>query len=83
MQQPSLSRNSLKADFVGKRLDQLQTPAAVLDRAIIKRNCTRMLEACSHLGVLFRPHVKTHKVNPNFLFSLAFVGKVNVSLLLS
>jgi len=54
---------STKAQLIGKQLSQLPTPAAVLDRAVLKRNCTQMLEACDKLNVLFRPHIKTHKVN--------------------
>lgn len=56
-------REAMKAQLVGKQLSQVPTPAAVLDRAVIKRNCSQMLEACDILNVLFRPHIKTHKVN--------------------
>ena len=52
----------LKAKFVGQTLQHVETPAAVLDRAVVERNCSKMLEACRALGVGFRPHVKTHKV---------------------
>ncbi|MCJ1248472.1 hypothetical protein MMC30_005690 [Trapelia coarctata] len=55
------SREAMKAQLVGRQLGQLPTPAAVLDRAVIKRNCTQMLQACDKLNVLFRPHIKTHK----------------------
>ncbi|MCJ1395084.1 hypothetical protein MMC18_007965 [Xylographa bjoerkii] len=57
----SVSKETLKAIFVGKELDQVPTPAAVVDRAVVRRNCLQMLEACDALGVSFRPHVKTHK----------------------
>ena len=40
----------------------MPTPAAVIDVAIAARNCSGMLQAADKLGVLFRPHVKTHKV---------------------
>ncbi|KAL8736786.1 MAG: hypothetical protein Q9166_000152 [cf. Caloplaca sp. 2 TL-2023] len=52
----------LKEHFVGKRLQDVTLPAAVVDRAIVRRNCSQMLEACEALKVAFRPHVKTHKV---------------------
>ena len=52
----------LRAKFVDQPLRNVETPAAVLDRAVVKRHCSRMLEACRALGVGFRPHVKTHKV---------------------
>lgn len=57
------SREAMKAQLVGKQLGQVPTPAVVLDRAVVKRNCRQMLEACDKLNVLFRPHIKTHKVN--------------------
>lgn len=41
--------------------DHLQTPAFLVDRAVVERNCARMLEKATASGVVFRPHVKTHK----------------------
>ncbi|KAL8694628.1 MAG: hypothetical protein Q9218_000723 [Villophora microphyllina] len=58
---PSPSVAELQESFVGKRLQDMFTPAAVVDRAIVRRNCAQMLEACAFLDVSFRPHVKTHK----------------------
>jgi D-serine deaminase-like pyridoxal phosphate-dependent protein len=40
----------------------LSTPAFLVDRAVVERNCTRMRDKAVASGVLFRPHVKTHKV---------------------
>ena len=48
--------------FIGKNLKDVPTPAAVLDQAVVQRNCLQMLKACQALQVGFRPHVKTHKV---------------------
>lgn len=48
--------------FVGKNLHDISVPAAVVDRAVVRRNCLQMLQACDALDVDFRPHVKTHKV---------------------
>lgn len=39
----------------------LTTPAFVVDRTIVQRNCDRMREKAARSGVVFRPHVKTHK----------------------
>ena len=61
-QHSPLSKESLKTMFVGKELDQIPTPAAVVDRVVVRRNCLQMLVACDALGVSFRPHIKTHKV---------------------
>ena len=59
---PYPSKEQLAKAFVGKKLVDVPTPAAVLDRAVVERNCRQMLEACQALDVDFRPHVKTHKV---------------------
>lgn len=42
-------------------LDQLNTPAALLDVDRMQRNIARMQEQLDRLGVRFRPHVKTSK----------------------
>lgn len=42
-------------------LTEIATPAFLLDRDIVERNCTRMREKALASGVVFRPHVKTHK----------------------
>lgn len=41
---------------------QLTTPAFLVDRAIVKRNCDQMRQKAAASHVIFRPHVKTHKV---------------------
>ncbi|KAK4553403.1 hypothetical protein LTR86_009460 [Recurvomyces mirabilis] len=58
---PSANEAALKLQYVGQTLQNVQAPAAVLDLAVIKRNCRLMLEAVDALGVDFRAHVKTHK----------------------
>lgn len=57
---PTLS--SLQLQYVGKKLEDVLTPAVVIDRAIVKGNCDAMLSVCQTLGVGFRAHVKSHKV---------------------
>lgn len=42
-------------------LEQLDTPALILDEARMDRNIERMRSHLRHLGVAFRPHVKTNK----------------------
>src|SRR5262245_10350554 len=39
----------------------LPTPAFLVDRAKVERNCTRMRNKARQSGVSFRPHAKTHK----------------------
>jgi D-serine deaminase-like pyridoxal phosphate-dependent protein len=42
-------------------LDQIETPAALIDRPRMMRNIERMQSQMNALGVAFRPHVKTAK----------------------
>lgn len=42
-------------------LHSVETPALVLDRAKVERNCRRLSERLSAFGVALRPHVKTAK----------------------
>ncbi|KAG9191763.1 hypothetical protein G6011_10497 [Alternaria panax] len=58
---PMPTRASLLSQYLGKKLEDLPTPAAVLDRTIIQRNCDAMLNICAELKVGFRAHIKTHK----------------------
>ncbi|RMH20759.1 MAG: hypothetical protein D6696_07400 [Acidobacteria bacterium] len=44
-----------------ERLDQLPTPALLLDLEVLERNVARMARRAQRLGVALRPHVKTHK----------------------
>jgi D-serine deaminase-like pyridoxal phosphate-dependent protein len=53
--------DTLKQQFLGKRLADLPTPSLILDQALLKKNCTAMLDVCEKLGVGFRAHVKSHK----------------------
>lgn len=56
----------LKASLIGKDLREIETPAAVLDVAVLRKNCALMLKTVDTLQVGFRAHVKTHKVSPEF-----------------
>ncbi|KAL6149905.1 hypothetical protein ACJBU6_11432 [Exserohilum turcicum] len=58
---PLPSRTALTSQFLHQPLTSLPTPAIVLDRAVVKRNCDAMLQVCKQLGVGFRAHVKSHK----------------------
>ena len=42
-------------------LDDLPTPALILDRAVLRRNLKRMSERLQQAGVTLRPHLKTAK----------------------
>ena len=41
--------------------DDLTTPAFLIERSVVHRNCERMRQKARDSGVAFRPHVKTHK----------------------
>lgn len=43
-------------------MQNVTTPAFLVDRSVVQRNCSQMLEKARRSGVHFRPHVKTHKV---------------------
>ncbi|GAP84269.2 putative alanine racemase domain protein [Rosellinia necatrix] len=57
----ALSKDALRARFVGKTLHQVPTPAIVLDLAKVEANCNRMLEAARRMNLSWRAHIKTHK----------------------
>jgi len=42
-------------------VNELATPAFLVDKATVQRNCDRMRAKALRSGVAFRPHVKTHK----------------------
>lgn len=59
---PVVSEAAMKSQYIGTNILSLPTPAAIIDRAVARRNCDDMLDAARSLGLEFRPHVKTHKV---------------------
>jgi len=63
VQWPPSPEALLKATFIGKDLREIETPAAVLDAAVLRKNCALMLQTVDALGIRFRAHVKTHKVS--------------------
>ncbi|RCI16709.1 hypothetical protein L249_2552 [Ophiocordyceps polyrhachis-furcata BCC 54312] len=60
---PPSPRDALIATYVGRPTSDVPAPAAILDVAVVRRNCDRMLQACADLGLRWRAHVKTHKVS--------------------
>ncbi len=59
---PAVPEAALKSQYLGTNIQDLPTPAAIIDRAVATSNCADMLQAARTLGLEFRPHVKTHKV---------------------
>ena len=50
--------------MIGLRLQDLPTPAAIVDLDRVEANCAWMSARAQALGVRLRPHVKTHKCVP-------------------
>ena len=46
---------------IGMHLDEVETPALLLDLDAFERNLTRLAERAKAMGVRLRPHAKTHK----------------------
>lgn len=44
------------------RIEQIETPAILIDQAILERNLHRMAEYCRTRHLTLRPHTKTHKI---------------------
>ncbi|KAG9314332.1 ras family-domain-containing protein [Chiua virens] len=55
------SKDVLAKEFVGKHINELRTPAFVVDRAAFRDNCTKMHQSAKGWGANFRAHLKTHK----------------------
>jgi hypothetical protein len=64
---PSPSEAALKLQFINKTIGEVQSPAAIVDAAVIRSNCGMMIDATAHFGLGFRAHVKTHKVYADFI----------------
>lgn len=60
---PLPNKEQLTSALVGKSLQDVPLPSAVLDIAKLRRSCALMLEAVRELQVDFRAHVKTHKTS--------------------
>ncbi|KAH8603181.1 hypothetical protein B0O99DRAFT_605371 [Bisporella sp. PMI_857] len=58
---PLPSKASLLQQFVGKTLYEIPLPAAVIDRAVVKRNCQRMSDALEDWDFDLVPAVNIHK----------------------
>lgn len=64
------------------RLEQISTPAMLLDRARLERNCAAMSERAAAAGVALRPHLKTAKsIEVARLATAGHPGGVTVSTL--
>lgn len=58
--------------------DQIETPAALVDIDIMRRNLERTARYCAEHGLAWRPHVKTHKT-PELAAMQVAAGAVGVT----
>ncbi|EKD02606.1 hypothetical protein A1Q2_03032 [Trichosporon asahii var. asahii CBS 8904] len=53
------SKSALVEEFQGRKLDELRTPALILNRTAFAENCSHVAKAVEALGLEFRMHVKS------------------------
>lgn len=73
-----MNKSIESVDFIGKSLNEIPTPALVVDQAALADNLARMQEMVSGYGKLMRPHIKTHKCSRIARMQLE-VGAVGVA----
>ena len=66
-----------KAAHVGDHIDQIDTPALVLDLDAFERNMKLLQDAVSSVGVRLRPHAKSHKC-PDIALRQIELGAVGI-----
>lgn len=62
---------------LGMPVDQIDTPALLIDLDAFERNLKRMADAAAAAGVRLRPHAKTHK-SPTIALKQVALGAVGV-----
>lgn len=77
-------RDALLAAYLDKEVKDLPSPACLLNRSKIARNCDAMLRNAASLGASFRAHIKTHKTLEGVRAQLSDAGhgKIVVSTLM-
>jgi D-serine deaminase-like pyridoxal phosphate-dependent protein len=56
--------------YIGKPVNALPTPALVLSKPVLEKNVKRLHDDVEALGIGFRPHVKTLKVQKGYQLSV-------------
>ncbi|TFK30411.1 hypothetical protein FA15DRAFT_683766 [Coprinopsis marcescibilis] len=64
-------QHALKNSYVGKTIEDVKTPAFVIDRSIFESNCAGMIKKAKEWGADFRAHLKTHKSTEGTKLQLA------------
>lgn len=63
---------ALRKEYVGKSLDEIPTPAFIVNKTIMAKNCGTMLERAVKMNASFRGHVKTHKSSDALPYQLGY-----------
>ncbi|TPX61418.1 alanine racemase [Spizellomyces sp. 'palustris'] len=64
------SKDELRAAYVGRSIEELRTPAFLVDRTKVEQNAKELIDAAKQAGVDVRVHVKTHKTIEGALLQL-------------
>ena len=59
----SALKSALMSKYVGKSIEDVKTPAFIIDRSIFESNCAGMIRKAKEWGADFRAHLKTHKAS--------------------
>ena len=49
-------------EFYAEKINDLDTPALLIEKSVLERNIIRMQEMADRYGVKLRPHIKAHKM---------------------
>lgn len=60
---------------VGERIEDLETPTPIIDIDVVDRNLKRWQARCDKLGLVNRPHIKTHKLAALAKYQMALGAK--------
>jgi hypothetical protein len=63
--------------YLYQKLDNVPTPAMVIDKTVFERNCKRMKQRREALGWEFRTHVKTHKTSEGTRIQCEALGRLH------
>ena len=64
---------------VGLHKNELETPALLLDLAVVERNIQKMADFCREAGVSARPHAKIYKATPVFAWMQLRGGAIGIT----
>ena len=60
--EPSKAEEFFNFEFVGQRIEDLETPVPIIEFDVMLANLRRWQSHSDGLGIANRPHIKTHKL---------------------